>query len=179
MDHVGAVNEFDHIYLHPSDRSLIPDYKGHVIEIREGYRFDLGELTVEVLEFPAHTEGSVGFLDSKKRFFTGDAIGAKRCIMHLTKLPLEAMLAVLGRIESIQNQWEGIWNGHFGQMNRVLRIDHVRKLKELVQSIVEGDGKFTGQADPAGQQFWKINFIPWTATDGELLLIYNPHQLKR
>jgi glyoxylase-like metal-dependent hydrolase (beta-lactamase superfamily II) len=130
-----------------------------VIEIREGCRFDFGGLTVDVFEFPAHTKGSIGFLDNKKRFFRGDSIGDKRWILQITELSLQTMVEVLEKIERLKEKWEGIWNGYFGQMNKVLGIDEVRRLKEFVKSIVEGNGNFEGKTDRDGKEFCKIDFV--------------------
>jgi glyoxylase-like metal-dependent hydrolase (beta-lactamase superfamily II) len=176
-DHIGSVDEFDHLYMNSNDRAMIPDYKGNVIEINNGYTFDLGGLTLEVIEMFGHTEGSIGFLDNKKRLFTGDAIGMKMCYMALTTLPLESLLGVLRHIESIEEKWEGIWNGHFGRMNKVLKLDYILQTKELTESIVRGDGKFVGQPDPALQARWKLDFTPLVAVSGEIQLIYNPNLL--
>jgi hypothetical protein len=97
--------------------------------------------------------------------------------MRLTRLPLEALLRVLRHIEGITEKWDTIWNGHFGPMNRVLGIEYVVAMRQLVESIVGGDGKFVGRPDPPAQEKWKVDFVPWTATDGELLLIDNPAKL--
>jgi glyoxylase-like metal-dependent hydrolase (beta-lactamase superfamily II) len=139
IDHVGAIGEFDHIYLHPVDRRLIPNYEGRVIDIHTGFRFDLGDRVVEVIEIPGHTRGSVAFLDVTNRLlFTGDGIGSKHCWMFLSGLPLEALLIALDRLEAVQDHFDQIWPGHFNQMNRVLTIDYVFQLKELTTQILEG-----------------------------------------
>jgi glyoxylase-like metal-dependent hydrolase (beta-lactamase superfamily II) len=122
IDHVGAIGEFDRIFIHPNDLPLISNYRGTVVPLADGTQFDLGGLTVAAVELFGHTEGSVGFLDSTKRFFTGDAIGARRCLMQPTRLPLEALLGVLRHIEGIAEKWDTIWNGHFGHMNRVVAM---------------------------------------------------------
>jgi glyoxylase-like metal-dependent hydrolase (beta-lactamase superfamily II) len=176
-DHIGSVHEFEQVFMHRGDRAMIANYQGTVSEVRNGFVFDLGGLTAEVVELPGHTEGSIGFLDSKKRFFVGDAIGSKRCLMQFTKLPLEALLETIRRIERLAERWEGIWTGHFRRMNKVLGMDYVQQIKDLVESLVKGDGRFQGKADPESQVEWKIDFVPWKAENGELYLIYNPRRV--
>jgi glyoxylase-like metal-dependent hydrolase (beta-lactamase superfamily II) len=66
-----------------------------VIEIRQGFQFDLCGLTAQAIELPGHMEGSVGFLDSQKRFFMGDAIGARKALVQLERALCEEMESVL------------------------------------------------------------------------------------
>jgi glyoxylase-like metal-dependent hydrolase (beta-lactamase superfamily II) len=156
---------------------MIPNYKGNVIEVKNGYVFDLGGLTLEVVELLGHTEGSIGFLDNKKRFFTGDAIGMKILYAHFTKYPLEAFIGVLRHVEQIQARWTEMWCGHFANMNKPLKLDYIIKTRELLDSLVRADGKYTGQPDDELAKRWDLGFVPWRATDGEIEVIYNPARL--
>jgi glyoxylase-like metal-dependent hydrolase (beta-lactamase superfamily II) len=133
IDHIGAIREFDRIYLHPEDKEMISDYAGTIIDIRPGYKFDLGGLIIEVIELAGHTPGSIGFLDiANKRLFSGDAIGSSNCLMMLTRLPLECLLGTLRHLEAIKDRWTGIWVGHLNQCNKVFGMDSVLTLKQLV-----------------------------------------------
>jgi glyoxylase-like metal-dependent hydrolase (beta-lactamase superfamily II) len=173
IDHVGSANEFDHLYIHPGDRELIPNYKRNVIEVKDGHKFDLGGLEVEVVELLGHTVGSIGFLDTRRRFFTGDAIGTKTCLFQFTKLPLESLLGILRKIQGLQDRWDTIWNGHFGNLNKPLGMDYVLQLYELAESVVRGNGKFVGSPSTEQQEKWHLDYVPYVATSGDLMLIYN------
>jgi hypothetical protein len=61
-DHTSAIAEFDHFYMHPGDRYLIPPYEGTIVDIEPGYRFDLGDRSIEVVDLICHTPGSIRFL---------------------------------------------------------------------------------------------------------------------
>lgn len=57
-----------------------PDYKVNIVS--EGYKFDLGGRTVEVIDIPAHHEGSIALLDSGSKFlFTGDELEAGQVLI--------------------------------------------------------------------------------------------------
>ena len=48
---------------------------GHLVPVREGHLFDLGGKTLQVVELPGHTKGSIGLLYREERvLFSGDAI---------------------------------------------------------------------------------------------------------
>jgi glyoxylase-like metal-dependent hydrolase (beta-lactamase superfamily II) len=119
---VSAIGEFDHLHIHPADRSFIPQYRGTIVDIEPGYKFDLGDRQIEVIDLIGHTAGSIGFLDATNhRLFTGDALGMNPCYMHFTALPLESLLWVVKRVESLQPTWTEIWSGHFNHFNKPIR----------------------------------------------------------
>lgn len=136
QDHVGSINEFDTIYMDTADKSLIPDYKGKIENIRHGYTFDLGNREVEVIEMHGHTYGSIGFLDKKGKFIVvGDAIGHNVVWMHITKLPLEALIGTLKGLISIKDKWTELYSGHYNESNRPLDLQYVEDLLQLAEKI--------------------------------------------
>jgi glyoxylase-like metal-dependent hydrolase (beta-lactamase superfamily II) len=177
-DHTGAMFEFDHLYMHAGDKSLIPHYQGQIIEISHGYAFDLGGLTLETVDMIGHTPGSVGFLDAKnKRLFTGDAIGSQCCWMQLTRLPLESLRDVLRLVEQMGDRWDEIWAGHYNELDRPLKLDYVLKMKELIEDLVTGGGKFVGQPDEGMKKSFHLSFTPLLAANGDVSVYYDPGKL--
>ena len=81
-DHIGAsVNYFDEVYIHPADTvnvaSMMGNYQGKIIYMKEGDVFDLGGRRIEVVHTPGHTPGSVTFLDYAAGYgFSGDSFGS-------------------------------------------------------------------------------------------------------
>jgi len=81
-DHIGAsVNYFDEVYIHPADTvnvaSMMGNYRGKIIYMKEGDVFDLGGRRIEVVHTPGHTPGSVTFLDYAAGYgFSGDSFGS-------------------------------------------------------------------------------------------------------
>jgi glyoxylase-like metal-dependent hydrolase (beta-lactamase superfamily II) len=178
VDHIGSINEFDHLYIHPGDRPLIPAYSGKVIEIRGGYQFDLGGRVLEVIELVGHTAGSVGLLDTTKRLlFTGDAIGSGLVWMHITKLPLEALLDAIQHVKAVQDRFDGIYVGHFTDVNKVLTMEYVNDLEALVRGIVRGTIPLPTEVDEVAKAQFKLPFDPLVARSGSAAVIFNPKRL--
>lgn len=70
MDHLGGLKEFDWCYIHEKDVPLLPEgYKYRLI--KEGDIFSIADFNFEVIEIPGHTEGSIVFLDKKKKIMIG------------------------------------------------------------------------------------------------------------
>lgn len=103
VDHVCGNWQFEKAYIHPEDMELcrehnmphmrlcemdtavlpehfdMTDYLSHdcgaLVPVREGHVFDLGGKTLEVVELPGHTRGSIGlYYREEKMFYVGDAI---------------------------------------------------------------------------------------------------------
>jgi glyoxylase-like metal-dependent hydrolase (beta-lactamase superfamily II) len=174
-DHIGAVNEFDHLYCHRADRSMLSDYHGEIKEVKSGQTFDIGGEIIEVVELMGHTPGSVGYLAvSNKWLFTGDAIGSKTCWMHLTQLPLEALLGVLRHLEDMKGRWTEIWQGHFNELKRPLDLEYVTKMKELVEKICRSQEDVPTVVDEESKARFNLKFDPLIARNGEYGVIFNP-----
>lgn len=81
-DHTGAsINYFDEVYIHQADTvnvaSMMGDYKGKTLYLKDGQVFDLGGRKIEVVHTPGHTPGSVTFLDYAAGYgFSGDSFGS-------------------------------------------------------------------------------------------------------
>ena len=97
-DHILGNNEFDEVYVHqkeakivsnPYDLSFLIDSPCEIVKkyeeqkfsippakaiiiIKDGYEFDLGELSVKVIHTPGHSPGSICLLSSKDELFTSD-----------------------------------------------------------------------------------------------------------
>lgn len=98
FDHRGSNDEFETVYIHenevriaslPFDISILKDSPKKIVEryskirfvyqpsinvepLNDGDRFDLGNISVEVIHTPGHSIGSISLLTSNKELFTGD-----------------------------------------------------------------------------------------------------------
>jgi len=98
FDHRGSNDEFETIYIHenevrnasmPFDVSILKDSPKEIVNrytnrnfvyqppvnvepLKDGDRFDLGDISVEVIHTPGHSIGSISLLSSKGELFTGD-----------------------------------------------------------------------------------------------------------
>jgi len=98
FDHRGSNDEFETIYIHdnevrivslPFDISMLKDSPKEIVNrystigfvyqpsnnvepLNDGDKFDLGDISVEVIHTPGHSIGSISLLTSKGELFTGD-----------------------------------------------------------------------------------------------------------
>ena len=98
FDHRGSNVEFESIYIHenevriaslPFDISMLKDSPKEIVQrystisfvyqpsnnvepLVDGDRFELGDISIEVIHTPGHSMGSVSLLTSKGELFTGD-----------------------------------------------------------------------------------------------------------
>ncbi|MDR1801089.1 MAG: MBL fold metallo-hydrolase [Lachnospiraceae bacterium] len=104
---------FCFFYKRPINRLTTPPpvtLWGHLPET-----IDLGERTIEVINTPGHTPGSVCFLDRKNRMlFSGDTICDWGILLHLEGTGIETYLQSIKKIKAIENDFDDIWPGHHG-----------------------------------------------------------------
>jgi glyoxylase-like metal-dependent hydrolase (beta-lactamase superfamily II) len=85
IDHVGNDNQFDEIFIHPSDEELLKeslskagDINFKIKYLNDGDVINLGSRPIKVYNVPGHTKGSIVFLDKKtSTLITGDAIARR------------------------------------------------------------------------------------------------------
>ncbi len=76
FDHIGAIHSFNDCDIYFSQKDPINDLN-HPKIIKENDIIQLDTLSFKVLEVPAHTPGSIAFLEENKGYlFTGDAFGS-------------------------------------------------------------------------------------------------------
>ena len=84
-----------HAYLHgmPEDDFIF---------VKEGYTFDLGGVTAEVVEIPGHTPGSIGLLIKEKRLFlASDGVNANTWLFLPESQKLSVYQASLRKIDKL------------------------------------------------------------------------------
>ncbi|MBO4676052.1 MAG: MBL fold metallo-hydrolase [Oscillospiraceae bacterium] len=118
------------------------------IPVREGDTFDLGGVTLEVIETPGHTPGCICLLDRTRRvLFAGDLIGSDvHNVWMLDHLPwvkfstvsLECYLRSLEKVEALGDRFDGFLCGHD---DRILGREYLRELMRLTRSVLEGTAK--------------------------------------
>lgn len=128
------VYDYDPDAIHPMEK--LPE----LIPITEGYVFDLGDRSLEVIETPGHTAGSIVLIDDRQRIlFSGDACNVN---LGLFARPVSDALTYLKKLESLSGRFDQNWNGHIGYMgapNCLAMPPHVLPTCiHICQSIVDG-----------------------------------------
>ncbi len=149
-DHTGsAINDFSELYIGPGDAAsqFLTNYKGKVRELEDGQIIDLGGRELEVIFTPAHTPGSVTFIDKKAGYgFSGDSFGSGNLLLsgHFSTL-----LATCLKTTAIMEK-HGIkffYPGHYFGKNveTKQRIDDEAAISRDVLA-----GKVKGEENPKG-----------------------------
>ena len=109
FDHTGGLGYFGECWLHPADWALV---RGEVTlhPLQEGDVFSCGEYSLEVVEIPGHTHGSVAFLDRAHRLLIpGDSVQQEGPIylfgehrdIYLYIKSLEKLQELAGEVDTI------------------------------------------------------------------------------
>ena len=160
-DHAGkGMQEFlqneCEVYLSDKDLNLVEQMypagldKTYLRSLADGDVFDLGEITVKVMEMPGHTKGSVLlYIGQEKMLFTSDAIGSGGLWMQLPESTfLEEYLKEVKKLEAFLKGHEGVklYPGHSWQISPYHEegqdyLDHlyVAELRELTEKILAGE----------------------------------------
>jgi len=140
FDHRGANDEFDAIYIHeseaknasmPFDVSILKDSPKEIVNVlsdknsfvysppkevkslKEGNKFDLGGIAVEVIHTPGHSIGSISLLTNKGELFTGDT--AHYGSMYLPKRKqFPIILSSISKLKDLfdANKFQEIYPSH-------------------------------------------------------------------
>ncbi len=124
-------------------------------DLNDGQTFDLGGgRVVTAIACPGHTAGEMVFLDSSTRtLIAGDAINYN---LGVGAVPLETTLKAMKRIRDMDDQYDGIWNGHhdFRALGAALEEDCLPTIIEMMEDACSGhivpceDPSFWGQDIP-------------------------------
>lgn len=128
-DHTGGNPWFPRVHMHPNAMAYArrafgpidpewmanmpyPDYE--MVGVEDGYVFELGGRSVEVLYTPAHCDSSLMFIDHGRRLlFSGDEFDAGQA--NMSKLgSVEAFHAHLIRLQSRRGEFDFIMPNHNG-----------------------------------------------------------------
>ncbi len=130
-------------------------------EIKDGMEFDLGGgRIVTAYECPGHTPGEIVLLDHKTRsLFAGDAINFN---LLASACPAETTLRYLKRLQRMNDQYDGIYNGHhdFRAQGAPLDTDCLPTIIEMLEGVLRGEIWPTENPSLFGRQP-----LPLTGTD--------------
>lgn len=135
----------------------------------DGYKFELGDMTLSTVLVPGHTHGSVVFfLDGKNTMFTGDAIGSGHGVWIFNREGFdEYVQAVPKLITYIENPDNGInqdalqiYGGHYWQKDwlelpegKELDMQYIRDMQTLIEQIKEG----SAYSEPSNLNFGSLD----------------------
>lgn len=136
-DHIGSINEWDTIWIHPADVELLPSsFKGKTRSLTNGQIFDLGGRQIEVLFTPGHTWGSTSFLDKEAHYgFSSDAFGSTNLLVF-TDIHTELSTCILMDSIMSQNDIRFLYPGHTTGDN-IETPERIRNLTTICRGILD------------------------------------------
>lgn len=151
-DHTGsAIDYFSELYLNAADTvnipRFMPNYKGKVVFLKDGEVIDLGGRQLEVVFTPAHTPGSVTFIDKGAGYgFSGDSFGSGNLLLTGS---FSTLLATCEKMSALMEKYgiRQLYPGHFFGKNAETkqRVDDMIGLSRDILS-----GKRKGTENPNG-----------------------------
>jgi glyoxylase-like metal-dependent hydrolase (beta-lactamase superfamily II) len=138
----------------PDSESLVlKDTSGFDVErlvpVRAGTVFDLGGRTVEVIETPGHTKGSICLLDSgRKLLFTGDDNNTLVWLFLDHCLPLETYLETLRSLQLRAGQFDILLPGHGEPLDNTFIDEQIACAESILKGTCKGEPyrSFAGEA---------------------------------
>ena len=138
-DHLGASDQFDALYMHPSDFACCVKKNGiqlPLCPVWEGDCIEVGGYCLEVVLIPGHTPGSIALLDRKHRFLiSGDSVQNGTVYMFGESRDLCAFEASMGKLLELQEAFDTIYPSH-GDLT--VAPDTIEKLRTLASEINRG-----------------------------------------
>jgi glyoxylase-like metal-dependent hydrolase (beta-lactamase superfamily II) len=142
-----------------------------IVDIRDGYTFELGGRTLEVIELPGHSQGSVCLLDRMTRsLFAGDSIHTGSIWLQLNEsLPLSQFQQNLQHIQGLSDRFDHIYPAH-------VELDKLPLPKSILDDLVDGIGKIlTGELTGEPQETFAGNGL--RGDFGTCGILYNPDRM--
>jgi glyoxylase-like metal-dependent hydrolase (beta-lactamase superfamily II) len=143
-DHAGGAVPFGRAYAHPADWDLVRrSVRGgdqlQLSAVRAGYRFELGDRPIEVIEVPGHTAGSICLLDVAHRLlFAGDNDNTTVWLFLKECLPLEAYLASLRNLNRRVGEFDTILPGHGAPIDAAFIQEQIACAEQIVSGACKG-----------------------------------------
>lgn len=160
-DHIFGNIFFEEAYLHPADLNLAKKHsnfsdfveetksKGLSMppfrEIRGGDVMELGGLTVEMIDLPGHTAGSILLLLREDRIlFTGDAVNRCLWLQLEDSLSPQDALRAFDQVMYLKERADRILHGHAKSFEPISLLEELHKgLQELVEGHTEEDRDYS------------------------------------
>lgn len=165
LDHVGGASLFDSVYINQNDVSLLYNRSGiegrkaylenilgkgvvsedayvafkeiRYLPIKEGDLIDLGGCTIEVIEAPGHTPGSLCFLIKEKRIlFTGDACNSFTFLFLPESLSVEDYSYTIKKLLDREEEYDRVFVSHG---RHELPKSVIRDVYECCADIMKGN----------------------------------------
>jgi glyoxylase-like metal-dependent hydrolase (beta-lactamase superfamily II) len=146
QDHTAYHRLFPEYYMHPADHAILQGEIASVYKaLTAGQIFDLGGVTLEIVELPGHTPGSIGVLDRANRYIcTGDMVCTGTIFMVDGQCDFDDFAASMEKLLNL-----GVDNCLCCHADSVVPVAHCKRQLQNVADykagkLTEGPGMFGG-----------------------------------
>ncbi|HEY1405479.1 MAG TPA: MBL fold metallo-hydrolase [Spirochaetota bacterium] len=115
-----------------------------ILPLNDIKEIDLGDRTIDVIETPGHTGGSVCFLDRKgKNLFCGDSLLAGQILLHFnTSKPLSVYRRSLEILREKSEFYDKLFPSHKEfPLGKEFLMDVIRAVDQIIEGKVRGETK--------------------------------------
>ena len=142
-DHVSGNEAFRHFYMSPYEADNLKakgaDLTKRIVPVHEGDIIDLGNRTLEIIDNPGHTPGSIAILDINNRVLIGgDAIQDGNIFMFGPQRNIYDYVKSLKHILTFKHRFDTIYPSHG---NFPVEPGLIEQLIEGAESIIRGEVK--------------------------------------
>lgn len=175
-DHIALMGQFQgryNVYMNHIDLPLIDRFvqtmhyeidPEQILDLREGYVFDLGNRKFEVLELPGHSQGSIVLLDKENGLLiAGDAVGSNRStITDSLWMQFPGMSPIdtyLSALQVFRDKVRGSLRVTYGGHNDlpIHGETYLDNLQEAAQTLVDkGPPVLTPSLRPTDSDVWQV-----------------------
>ncbi len=117
----------------------IPSYEPTTL-LKDGDSIDLGERTLEVIQTPGHSPGSICLLDRKNRIlFTGDTFFPGPLYAHPQDVNIDAYMASITKLKNRLDEYDYLCSGHNDPW---VKSEVISRVDEAFKEIMAGGGTY-------------------------------------
>lgn len=144
-DHISGTRAFNEIYMHERDyfKCDIPGKfpSTALVKIKDGQQISLGGRTLEVIEIPGHTVGSVAILDVENRLlFAGDSVQSGVVFLFGPHRAPDLYEDALQKLIGLKNRYDTVVASHDAPL---LSADYVQKVLDAFRDVKAGKIGYT------------------------------------
>lgn len=164
-DHIGGNHWFDTVYALKEEWDVIRHFEKErtyqLEEVRAGQQIDLGDLHVDIVALPGHTQGSIGLLvQEEKILIAGDALNESLWLFNYGSLSMKELYETLQR--TVHMGFSTYLCGHSDQEYQREKIfAHIHNMEHLKvdESTIQNTIGFETYCSSYSDQYGDSNIV--------------------
>ena len=131
-----------------SDSELVPLYdSSKTIPLSDGQRFDLGNLSLEIIHTPGHTQGMcMVLIEEERKIIFGDGCGVNVMLLEQYATTVETYLTTLLKVKKYEDRYDRVLRNHGTCESEKDVLDNVTKCCDDVLNQCDDHMKASGLA---------------------------------